>query len=236
MKHNSGCMICGSDLVYTDELNYSQCSLCGKTVKSNAKCRNGHFVCDECHGVDAIDIIENICSSSPKTDPLELAMDLMQEPYVNLHGPEHHYLIPAVLITSYCNQFETDSDKRKKLALAKERASKVPGGYCGFYGSCGAGVGCGIFASVITGATPLTKDSWGFSNKMTGYVLSSLGEIGGPRCCKRNGFNSIIKASEFLFDETGKQLFDYKNARPVCTYKDKNKECIKMDCPFFLNK
>lgn len=71
---------------------------------------------------------------------------------------------------------------------------------------------------------------------MTAHVLSSIGEIGGPRCCKRNSFTAIIKASEFLFDETGKKLFDFENAKPVCTYKSKNKECIKMDCPFFLNK
>lgn len=101
---------------------------------------------------------------------------------------------------------------------------------------CGAGVGSGIFASVIKWATPLTKYSWGFSNKMTAHVLSSIGEIGGPRCCKRNSFTAIIKASEFLFDETGKKLFDFEHAKPVCTYKSKNKECIKMDCPFFLNK
>src|SRR3712207_6069492 len=93
---------------------------------------------------------------------------------------------------------------RSRLKTAKDRAATVPGGYCGFYGSCGAGVGTGIFASVITEATPLTRDSWGFANKMTGYVLYALGEIGGPRCCKRNGWYSIIKASEFLEKEMGK--------------------------------
>lgn len=236
MKYNSGCMICGKELVYSNEVYERECSLCGKTFKTNVTCTDGHFICDECHSTDAIDVIENICNETDLTDPLELSMMLMKEPFVNLHGPEHHYLIPAVLVTSFCNQFETPELKREKLAIAKERASSVPGGYCGFYGSCGAGVGCGIFASVITGATPLTRDSWGFSNKMTGYVLTAIGEVGGPRCCKRNSFNAIIKASEFLYKETGKKLFDFENAKPVCTYKNKNKECIKLDCPFFLNK
>lgn len=34
MKYNSGCMVCGADLVYSHELMYSQCSICGAGVGS----------------------------------------------------------------------------------------------------------------------------------------------------------------------------------------------------------
>ena len=33
--------------------------------------------------------------------------------------------------------------------------------YVDFYGNCGAAVGTGIFISIITEATPLTKENWG---------------------------------------------------------------------------
>src|SRR3712207_2605061 len=227
MKYNQGCIICGEELNYFNEAVVAVCDICGQKFETNMLCKNGHYVCDKCHSKDALDVIFDYCSQTNDTNPLEISMRLMEDSRVNLHGPEHHYLIPASLITSYCNIFENSDVKIERLKTAKDRAATVPGGYCGFYGSCGAGVGTGIFASVITEATPLTRDSWGFANKMTGYVLYALGEIGGPRCCKRNGWYSIIKASEFLEKEMGKRLFDYDLAKPVCTYKNKNTECIK---------
>ena len=39
------------------------------------------------------------------------------------------------------------------------RATDIKGGFCGFYGNCGAAVGTGIYVSIITGATPLTRES-----------------------------------------------------------------------------
>lgn len=236
MRHNQGCMICGKELIYFDSEINTKCSICGQNFKTNVICEDKHYVCDNCHSKDALDVILDYCSKSTIKNPLELAMLLMKDSKINLHGPEHHFLVPAALITVYSNLFEDEDLKLKRLKIAKDRASSVPGGLCGFYGSCGAGIGCGIFASVISEATPLTSDSWGFSNRMTGFVLYSLGEIGGPRCCKRNTWYSIIKASEFLYKEKGQKLFDFENARPVCTYKNKNKECIKINCPFFLNK
>lgn len=236
MRHYQGCIVCGKELEYFSDYLDCECSICGGKFKTNVMCTDKHYVCDDCHSKDALDVIEDFCIDTELVNPLEISILLMEDSRISLHGPEHHFLIPAALITSYCNQFEDKDKKIQKLKIAKDRAKTVPGGYCGFYGSCGAGVGCGIFASVITEATPLTTDSWGFANKMTGYVLYALGEIGGPRCCKRNGWYSIIKASEFLDKEMGKRLFNYEEDLPVCTYKNKNKECIKINCPFFLVK
>lgn len=236
MRYYQGCMICGEELEYREKQFDIECEICHDTFKTNVACKNNHYVCDACHSQDALDVIFNMCMKCESTNPLEISMWLMEDYHVFLHGPEHHYLIPAALITAYCNKYEDKSTKKNRLLTAKERSSTVPGGFCGFYGACGSGIGCGIFASVITESTPLTTDSWGFANRMTGFVLYALGEIGGPRCCKRNGWYSIIKACEFLENETGKRLFDYKNAKPICIYKNKNTECLRLNCPFFLNK
>jgi hypothetical protein len=40
--------------------------------------------------------------------------------------------------------------------------------------------------AIVTGATPLAKEAWGFSNKMTSSALGAIGEVGSSRCCKRN--------------------------------------------------
>ena len=66
------------------------------------------------------------------------------------------------------------------------RGGEVPGGACGFWGACGAGISTGMFMSIITGSTPLQTDAWGLSNQMTAAALAKIGEVGGPRCCKRD--------------------------------------------------
>lgn len=235
MKHDSGCIVCGKNLIYMEGDIDLSCEICQKTFKSNVSCEQNHYVCDLCHSKDGLAIIEDYCGSTDQTNPLEIANDLMKDSRINLHGPEHHFIVPASLLTSYYN-LVNPKEKSRKLLVAKERASYIKGGLCGFYGSCGAAMGAGIFASIIFDASPLSQDSWGYANSQTGHILSVIGGVGGPRCCKRNTYISIVEASRFLNDEKNIRLFDYENYRPVCNYKDKNKECIKVNCPFFLNK
>lgn len=236
MKYNKGCMVCGKELVYTQELSDVTCEICGEKYDVDVKCPDGHYVCDSCHNKSGNEFIIEYCSESKETDPLAIVYDIMKNPSINLHGPEHHYLVPAALITAYYNKIGDQKLKEEKLAIAKERASYVKGGLCGNYGACGAAIGSGIFASVITEATPLTEETWGFANKMTGSILMDMGEIGGPRCCKRNTFLSVIKAAENLYNENGIKLLDFENVEPFCEYKAHNKQCIKERCPYFLNR
>jgi hypothetical protein len=86
-----------------------------------------------------------------------MADALLHHDRLAMHGPEHHYLVPAVLIAAWFNMTGV-SGKRHALDKAMKRAGMVPGGSCGTHGACGAGMGTGIFISVITGATPLSTE------------------------------------------------------------------------------
>ncbi|AFS78745.1 hypothetical protein Curi_c17380 [Gottschalkia acidurici 9a] len=218
-KHNVNCMICGEELEYKSEDKYLKCMYCAEEYKSNVSCKHGHYVCDNCHSEDSIELIYNYCLTTNKANPIEMSIELMQNSRVNMHGPEHHFLVPAVLLSSYCNASGKKDIKEEKLKVTKERAEKIPGGICGNYGSCGVGVGTGLFISVITEATPLTEKNWGLANEMTGNTLISLGKIGGPRCCKRNSFIAINEASKFLNERFNIKLYDYKNDRVICKFK-----------------
>jgi hypothetical protein len=55
------------------------------------------------------------------------------------HGPELHFLVPAVLISAYSNTKGEPGEKEAKIKKARQRAEKILGGFCGFYGNCGAG-------------------------------------------------------------------------------------------------
>lgn len=232
-KHTEDCMICGRELIYFEDYREVECVYCRKEFRSNVACLDGHYVCDDCHSMDGSGLIESYCRKTDKTNPLEMAMELMKSPAINMHGPEHHFLVPAVLITSYYNVLDKKDVKGKKLAVAKARAKDIKGGFCGFYGNCGAAVGAGMYMSIISGATPLTKESWSLANLMTGTALIAMAKIGGPRCCKRNSFIAIEEAAKFTDKHLNVKLYDYEKESPVCSFRLRNRECLKDECPYY---
>jgi hypothetical protein len=140
-------------------------------------CREGHFVCDPCHAAPARELIERACLASRSTDPVALSTALMRHPALKLHGPEHHFLVPAALLTALCNARGDQAALPRLLSEARRRSDAVPGGSCGFQGACGAGVGVGIFASV-----------------------------GGPRCCKRTSWLALLTGIRFAREHLGVRL------------------------------
>ena len=231
MDHKTGCLVCGKQLVYIESASSAACSYCGALSQTNAACTDGHYVCDSCHGASAKDLIEKYCINTSSTDPIAQAFLLMNNPAVKMHGPEHHFLIPAVLLSSYFNQKGLPAEQRvKSIREARKRAEDVKGGFCGFHGACGAAIGSGIFVSIMSKATPLSVGEWKLSNRMTAESLSKISEQDGPRCCKRSLFLSIISAVDFLAREFGVEIVT--NRRPICTFSALNKECHHANCAF----
>ncbi len=227
--HRRGCLVCGEPLAYRAEMRPVACALCGGAGESPVACGAGHFVCDGCHAAPARDVIERTCLNSDSTDPVALATRLMRHPSLKLHGPEHHFLVPAALLTALANARGTPGEKGRWLAEARRRSDAVPGGSCGFQGACGAGVGVGIFASVATGATPLARESWGTANAATGRALTVIGRTGGPRCCKRTSWLSLLTGVAVARQALGVRL---DGRGPACEWSELNGECLGTPCPF----
>jgi hypothetical protein len=202
-----------------------------KAYRSNVQCKIGHFVCDKCHSLSANDLIENLCISSKSKDPMELATILMNSSKLQMHGPEHHFLVPAVLLAAYYNIKNDSEQKRSKIREARARSSNVLGGFSGFHGDCGAAVGTGIFLSLITASTPLSIKEWRLSNLITAKSLYSVAIHCGPRCCKRNTYLSIIEAVKFLQRNLDITMNIDKNIK--CVFSPLNKECLKERCLFY---
>ena len=164
--------------------------------------------------------------------PLGLLEELMDIPGLPMHCPPHHFILPAVLITLAARatgmpraRFEED------LAEIRERAEDVPGGSCGFYGTCGAAVGVGLFFSVFTVTDPHSETHWGNCNLVTGRALGSIGGISGPRCCKRNSFLALESALSSLREILD---MDLGTAGPILSkYHNDNPDCKGPKCPFF---
>lgn len=227
---SGGCIICGSDLIYLNESESLQCSICKETFLSNARCVQGHFICDHCHELDGFELIQQICLKSSSTNPVELANLIMSFPEIKMHGPEHHFLVPAVLITTYYNKTEKPGLISEKLNKARERAKNIHGGFCGFYGTCGAGVGTGIFMSLILNCTPLSKEEWKLSNLMTSKSLLEIANYGGPRCCKRDTFLSLETSVDFVEEHLNIKL---DKSTVKCKFFERNKECKNQECKYY---
>ncbi|MBU5434318.1 DUF5714 domain-containing protein [Pseudoflavonifractor sp. MSJ-37] len=225
----NACLLCGAPLVYLREERPLTCALCGRTFSGSAHCENGHFVCDDCHGKESRAAIVSACLDEPSADPIRIAQRLMDLPPIHMHGPEHHTLVGAALLTAYHNAGGT-VDLAPALAELERRSQKVPGGICGFWGCCGAAVSAGIFASIATGTTPLSADSFGLCDQLTGSCLQAIGRIGGPRCCKRDSFLAISTAVPFVSAHLGVDMELPDLIR--CHWSRENGECIGRRCPF----
>ena len=222
------CLVCNSKVEYLSKDESMTCVLCNKVESSNIRCVNGHYVCNECH-MKGINVIYSKLMDESSKNPIEILEKLMKESFCHMHGPEHHVLVGASLLTAYKN-VGGDINLKESLKEMIKRASKVPGGICGYWGSCGAAISAGIFVSIITNSTPLTTKAFSQSNMMTSKALANIATNGGPRCCKRDSYIAISTAIDYIYEEFNIQL---EKKDIICEYSNINKQCIHENCPFY---
>lgn len=221
------CLICGEKLIYLEEDEMMECEICHKKELSKTRCANGHYVCNDCHTA-GLDMIIGLCFSETSKDPIEIIEKMMAMPFCHMHGPEHHVMVGSALLTAYKNA-GGDIDLSKALNEMMNRGKSVPGGACGFWGACGAGISSGMFVSIISGSTPLTNEPFSLSHKMTAKSLNEIADIGGPRCCKRDSYLSILSAIDFVEENFGIKM---EKRKVICGHSAKNNQCIGNRCPF----
>ena len=225
------CLICKAPLEYLTRDELMECAICHRQELSKTRCVQGHYACSDCH-TQGMDSLFGLCLSETSRDPMAILEKLMELPFCHMHGPEHHVMVGAALLTA-CKNAGADLDLPKALQEMYRRGKAVPGGACGFWGTCGAGVSTGQFMSIVTGSTPLAVEAWGLSNQMTAKALESIGTVGGPRCCKRDSYLSILAAIDFAAEHLNVHM---TKTAPVCTRSDRNNQCIGARCPFFGGK
>ena len=221
------CLICKAPLQYLTRDEMMECAICHKKELSKTRCVAGHYVCSDCH-TEGMDSIFGLCLSETSTDPIEIIRRMMDMPFCHMHGPEHHVMVGAALLTAYKNA-GGKINLTEVLNEMYRRGKAVPGGACGFWGACGAGVSAGQFMAIVTESTPLAVEPWGLSNRMTAKALESIGKVGGPRCCKRDSWLAILVAIDFARKQLGVEM---QRTIPVCNHSKKNNQCIGKRCPF----
>ena len=94
------CLICGAPLEYLAQDELMECAVCHRSYMSKTRCVRGHYVCDECHR-QGLDAVFGVCLAETSRDPAEILDRMMAMPFCHMHGPEHHIMVGAALLTAY---------------------------------------------------------------------------------------------------------------------------------------
>ena len=174
--------------------------------------------------------IIDICLKEDSKNPIEIIRTLMKEEFVPMHGPIHHVLDGASIMVALKNS-GLSFDLPTAFDELCMRANSMPGAICGNWGVCGSSTSIGAALSIIHKSGPLSDDEY-YKDHMhlTSRILDRIANIGGPRCCKRNGFIAITTAIDFIKEKYGIELDKPKEI--VCGFSGNNPNCIGNKCPF----
>ncbi len=228
-RKREGCMLCGEELHYFTEKKVMTCNYCERELPANACCSQDHFVCDSCHRENGMEVIQAICTGTEETDMIALLKRIRSHPAIPMHGPEHHAMIPGIILACYRN---SGGDIKKEAILTGiSRGGDIPGGVCGFWGACGAAVGAGIAVSTILSATPLTPSPRQTAQSFTAKILSVIAGHRGGRCCQRETWLALVETARLSAEILSVPLEIKEKIH--CEQYPKNRECIGKQCPLW---
>ncbi len=223
------CLVCGEPLVPLDKKIQVECAFCKKVEETAVVCFDNHYVCETCSHSDAKQIVKTICLNSTETDPVAIARKIMMSPAIRMHGPEHHFITPAVLLTAVANYENKRDGLEKKIELAEKLASERHPACLWEIGSCGALLGTSIFFAIWQSESPeKLKEFNGRDIVMRG--LHRIAVIGNPRCCKRDTYIALEEAVAYLNKHYGIEL---PISEGKCVFSLRNQTCKYEECIYF---
>ena len=174
-------------------------------------------------------IIEEI-QEEKGCNPVRIFKNMARKEYISIHGPEHHILDGACILTAFYNAGGNIRLEESLNRIARE-GLRMPGAMCGFWGICGAIASVGAALSIIDGTGPLSDDgTWGEHMKFTSRAIGELGKINGPRCCKRDAIIAFREGVSYINEHYSVSL-EYENQ--LCEFSEQNQQCLREKCPFY---
>lgn len=174
--------------------------------------------------------IVKMCLQEQSKNPIEIFNKIANEDYIRIHGPEHHILDGAAVLTAFYNAGGA-INLQPSLEELVRRGLQMPGATCGHWGICGAVSSMGAALAIIDGTGPLSTDgTWGNHMRFTSKALGALAETGGPRCCKRDAFLAFQEVIDYINNNYDVRL---EKSYIKCGFSSKNQQCIENNCPFY---
>ncbi len=228
-RSRTDCMVCGARLTYLERERAQRCHYCGEEKMANAVCAEGHFVCDACHGADAAQRMRELLLAATERDTVALLKRIRREASLPVHGPEHHMLVPGIVVIAFRNSGGRAGEAEFDSAL--QRGASIAGGACAFLGVCGAAAGMGTGFSVLLGATPYKARERQILQQAVAEALADIAALEAPRCCQRDCWIALRKAAEVSDRVLGVHLS--ADAPLSCDQFSLNQECIRQQCPLW---
>ncbi len=117
--------------------------------------------------------------------PAEMLEDVLgQGEGTPVHGVWHHSLIGEILLVCLRNAGHPITDDLIDEVI--DRGRQIPGGSCGFLGTCGALSSAASAYAILLGSTPVATEQREKLLEFAQKLISRLAEIGGSRCCKKS--------------------------------------------------
>jgi hypothetical protein len=166
----------------------------------------------------------------PGEAPAELFDQLLsQNEGAPVHGVWHHLLVGEFLLVCLRNAGYPVSEELIDEVI--DRGRQIPGGACGFLGTCGALASAASAYAILLGATPVAVEARERLLQFQARMQLRLASIGGSRCCKKSSYVALELAREALAEigfELPKEEFSGR-----CRYVADNDTCDGVECPYF---
>ena len=146
-----------------------------------------------------------------------------------VNGVWHHAIIGEILFICLRNAGYPITDELIEEVI--DRGRQIPGGSCGFVGTCGALSSVASAYAILLGSTPVAvvprENLLAFSAKL----LARLAEVGGGRCCKKSSY-AALETARGEFAKLGFELPD-EQFEGRCPFFSDNEACDGDDCIYF---
>jgi hypothetical protein len=177
-------LICNKKLKYLEIGKEFTCIRCGKKENGYVYCAEGHYICNDCHGKSAFDIILKLSLSSKEINPLIIAEEMLELSSIPMLGCEHALIAVGAFLAAIKNHGVVTVTNEQIVDAFKRTKKQAIAAYCGLTGICGIAPAIGASFSVILGAACPKDRETAITMHVVAEVIEAIANETGPCCCK----------------------------------------------------
>jgi hypothetical protein len=146
-----------------------------------------------------------------------------------VHGVWHHVLVGEILLACLRNGgYPITEDLIDEVV---DRGRQIPGGSCGFLGTCGALASTASAFAILLASTPVATDARKRLLEFSSRLAARLAAVGGSRCCKKSSYVAL-EVARGGFAKLGFELPE-EQFEGRCPFFAQNDTCDGADCVYF---
>lgn len=234
-ESKENCLICNGKLEYLEIGKEVTCIRCGQKENGYVYCPDGHYICNDCHGKSAFDIILNASLSSKETNPLIIAEEILEISSIPMLGCEHALITVGALLAAIRNHGKiTVTNKQIKDAFNRTKKQAIAA-YCGLTGVCGIAPAIGASFSVILGAACPKDQETAVTMHVVAGIIEAIANETGPCCCKNFMRTALILSCNLAEEHLKIKL--PKDLNIYCHDSQRHPHgCRRTKCIYFTNR